>query len=63
SIPAFSSFRSIPSDYSFSTERRFKTCACTPILIDLLSSFTRHCPLKWQLSFEENIHGTQSSNS
>src|SRR5258706_15089880 len=51
SFNTFSSFRSIPYDYSFSTERRFIGYACTSPMIDLLSSFIQH---SLALSFNAN---------
>ena len=42
SCNTFSSFRSIPLDYSCSTERWFISYACTSLMIDLLSSFIQH---------------------
>ena len=42
SFNTFSSFRSTPNNYLFSTERWFTASACSATVIDLLSSFIQH---------------------
>ena len=61
SFNTFSSFRSTPNNYLFSTERWFTASACSATVIDLLSSFIQHSLLlqisndsRHTLSFAKN---------
>ena len=58
SSAAFSSFRSIPVNYSTSTERWFTASACTATVVGLLPSFIQHSITLQR----QSIHGTPSDS-